>query len=280
MSKFLLKKIILCVFIVNMVIGAFSFEKGWVFGLRADFGGTLSLPNVSEKTLKYLNPLATDMTGFLSGLLVGGEASLGYVFDSNELFGLPKNHSFSGIDVQGYVGVGMGNMSQKTTAEENGTPIDVFVVVDYTPVVSFGLKTHALFFDNRFSVGLGIGGEALLDYAPQYLLYSSEPDVIGTEIGTVVVPDEMLLKMNPLAFSTRFELGYAIPVLPTTEFVLGVYSQFNLYKPGYLTLPPSLEDLAQSNAVPPNSLDFTKEFPDYWLNSFDFGVNIGIALRI
>ncbi len=280
MKKFIMKKIMLGIFIVNMVACAFSFEKGWVFGLQADFGGTLSLPDVSEETLKYLNPLATEMSGFLSGLLIGGEASLGYIFDSSDLFGLPENHSFSGIDVQSYVGVGMGNMSQKTSAVQNGQPIDVFVVVDYTPVVSFGLKTHALFFNNRFSVGVGVGGKALLDYTPQYLLYSSEPGIIGTEIGTVVVPDELLLKMNPLAFSTRLEIGYSIPILSTTEFLIGFYSQLNLYKPGYLTLPPSLEDLAQSNAVPPNSLDFSQEFPDYWLNSFDFGVQIGIALKV
>ncbi len=280
MKNCFFKKIIIGLSILHIATFCFSFESGWIFGVRADFGGTQSLPSVSEETLKYLNPLATEMSGFLSGLLIGGEASVGYIFDTNDIFSLSKNHIFSGIDVQGYVGVGMGNMSQKTSAEQGGVPIDVFVVVDYTPVVSFGLKSHALFFNNRFSVGLGIGGKALLDYTPQYLLYSSEPSIIASEIGTVVVPDDLLLKVNPLAFSIRFEMGYAIPILPTTEFLIGFYNQFNLYRPGYLTLPPSLEKLAQDNASPPNSLDFSQEFPDYWLNSLDFGINIGISLKI
>ncbi len=280
MNKIITKKVCMLLFLLSIAVHLFSFDKGWTLNFRADFGGTLSLPNVSEETLKYLNPSATEMTGFLSGLLIGGEMAVGYIFDSNEVFGLSQNHSFSGIDLQGYVGIGMGNMSQKSISEFNGTAIDVFVVVDYTPVVNFGVKSHALFFDNRFSIGLGVGGKALLDATPQYTIYSSDPSMVKTEVGTIVVSDDLLLKMNPLAFSARFELGYAVPILQTTDLLFGFYSQFNLYKPGYITLPPSLEDLAQSTAASPNTLDFSQEFPDYWLNSFDFGVNLGIAVKL
>ncbi len=281
-----IKKVILIVVALSALSSAYSFDKGWVFGLRADFGGALTLPSISESTLKYMNPLATGMSGFLSGLLMGGEASVGYIFDSSESFGLAPDHAFSGVDVQGYVGVGMGNVSQKIAAESGGQPLDIFIIVDYTPVVNFGVKSHALFFDNRLSVGLGIGGKAILDYTPQYLVYSTVPAIIPTEIGTVIVPDDLLTKMNPLSFSGRFELGYAIPILPTTEFLLGFYTQYNLFSPGYLTVPPSLEAIAQNNrpGVVENPdaplLDFKQPFDDYWINSLDFGINIGIALKL
>ncbi len=280
------KKVLLLGVLLSITTMLFSFDKGWVFGLRADFGGALTIPSISDETLKYMNPLAEDMTGFLSGLLIGGEASVGYIFDSSDLFGLPENHSFSGVGLHSYVGVGMGNVSQRIAAVQNDMPLDIFIVVDYTPVVNFGLKSHALFFDNRFSVGLGIGGKAVLDYTPQYLVYSTDPKVIPTEIGVVIVPDDLLTKMNPLSFSGRLEIGYAIPILPTTEFLLGFYTQFNLFSPGYLTVPPTLENIAQTNrpgandTPPSEKLDFKRPFDDYWINSLDFGVNLGIALKL
>ncbi len=280
------KKAILLAILFTVATSAYTFEDGWVFGLKADFGGSLTLPSISESTLKYMNPLAVGMSGFLSGLLIGGEASVGYIFDSSDLFDLPEDHVFSGIQTSGYIGVGMGNVSQKIAAESGGEPLDIFIIVDYTPVVNFGIKGHALFFDNRMSVGLGIGGKAILDYTPQYLVYSTEPGLIPTEIGTVIVPDDLLTKMNPLSFSGRFELGYAIPILPTTEFLLGFYTQFNLFRPGYLTVPPSLEEIAQTNRpgatdTPASELlDFKQPFDDYWINSLDFGINIGIALKL
>ncbi len=281
-----IKKVIALVILMNIVTAAYSFEEGWVFGLRADFGGSVTLPSISESTLKYMNPLAVGMSGFLSGLLIGGETSVGYIFDSADLFGLPENHVLSGIQTSAYIGVGMGNVSQKIAAESGGEPLDIFIVVDYTPTVNFGIKGHALFFDNRMSVGLGLGGKAILDYTPQYLVYSTVPGLIPTEIGTVIVPDDLLTKMNPLSFSGRFELNYAIPILPTTEFMIGFYSQFNLFRPGYLTVPPSLEEIAQTNRPGANDvpasdlLDFKQPFDDYWINSLDFGVNIGIALKL
>ncbi len=280
------KKIVLVVFLLNIVWSAAAFEKGWVLGLRADFGGSLTLPRISEETLKYMNPKAIGMSGFLSGLLIGGEITTGYIFDSADLFDLPKNHPFSGLGVYGYVGMGQGNLSQRITAAENGQEFDIFIVVNYTPVVTFGAKVNALFFDNRLSVGLGIGGKAILDYTPEYLLYSTMPSIVPTEIGTVIIPDDMLTKMNPLAFSTRLEVGYAIPVVSTVEFVLGFFTQFNLFSPGYLTIPPSLEEMAQNNRPgvsddpPSEKLDFKQPFDDYWLNSLDFGVNIGFMLKL
>ncbi len=287
MKKLFYKKALLVALLFTAISSVHSFEKGWVFGLRADFGGALTLPSISETTLKYMNPLATGMSGFLSGLLIGGEASAGYIFTSSELFDIPTDHAFSGIGVHGYLGVGMGNVSQKISAEQNGQPLDIFIVVDYTPVVNFGVKGHALFFDNRLSVGLGLGGKAVLDYTPQYLVYSTVPSIIPTEIGTVIVPDDLLTKMNPLSFSSRLEVNYAIPILPTTEFMMGFYTQFNIFSPGYLTVPPSLEAIAQSNrpgiveqGEDAPLLDFKQPFDDYFINSLDFGINIGIALKI
>ncbi len=283
MKKNYIKKIILFLIIIHISTLLFSIEKGWTLNVRADVGGTLSTPSVSDETLQYLNPLATEMSGFLSGLLFGGEVSVGYVFDTSDVF---NSTAFTGIYVQGFAGVGMGNMSQKISAEQGGIPIDIYMIVDYSPVVNFGVKAHGLFFDNKLYAGIGIGGKALLDYTPQYTLYSSEPSVVETEVGIVSVSDELLEKMNPLAFSTRVEFGYIIPMIPTMDFLIGFYTQLNLYRPGYISMPPSLEESAQTNRpgadeIPPSPLlDFTQPFDDYWLNSVDFGINLGIAFKL
>ncbi len=51
----------------------FSFGSGAHLQLRSDFGGTLTLPEISDESLYYLNNRATEMNGTTSNLLMGGE---------------------------------------------------------------------------------------------------------------------------------------------------------------------------------------------------------------
>ncbi len=277
------KKIILTVLICNIVVGAFAFDKGWTLGLRADFGGSLTLPSIPQEDLLKLNPLAKSMTGGLSNLLTGAQVSLGYIFDSNELFpGLNDSSAFSGVGVNAYLGFGQGNATEKISAVVEGTdppqPLDIFIVVDYLPVISFGVEGEALFFKNRFSVGLGLGAKMIADMTPEYLAYATDNIFANgnssSEVGTIIVTEEMMTKMNAFMFSTKLDLGYHVPILPTTELVLGFFTQFNLYKPKYLTVPASLASMGGLDPSTPLAS------PNFWLNSLDFGVNLGFLFKL
>ncbi len=278
-----MKKTVLVLLLCTVVFSASAFDKGWVLGLRADFGGALTLPSIPLEDLKKLNPLAEGMYGGLSNLLMGGQVSVGYIFDTNELFpGLEKDSAFSGIGVNAYLGFGQGNASQKISAVVDGTdppqPLDIFIVVDYLPVISFGVEADALFFDNRFSVGLGLGAKMIADFTPEYLAYATDNIFASgnssSEVGTIIVSEEMMTQMNAFMLSTKVEVGYHVPLMPTTELVLGFFTQFNLYKPKYLTVPASL---AAMGGLDPSKL---LPSPNFWLNTLDFGVNLGFLIRL
>ncbi len=276
-----MKKTVLALLLSTIVFSVSAFEKGWVLGLRADFGGALTLPSIPLEDLQKLNPLASDMTGMLSNLLMGGQVSVGYIFEAEELFpDLREDSVFSGISVNGYLGFGQGNTSQKISAadEITGAALDIFIVVDYLPVINFGVETEALFFENRFSVGLGIGAKMIADFVPSYLAYSTDALFAGgnstSEVGEIIVTEEMIENMNAFAFSSKLDLAYHVPLMPTTELVLGFFTQFNLYKPEALTVPASLAEMG--------GLDSSKPLPspNYWLNSLDFGATLGFLFKL
>ncbi len=283
MNKSKFKKIALVVLMLNVVFMASAFEKGWVLGLNADFYGSVTLPSIPIEDLHKLNPLANKMSGFISAMLMGGQASVGYIFDSQDWIpSLSGDSVLSGFAVKGYLGVGQGSTTQKISAQavagDPASAFDIFMIVNFLPTLNFGAEFEVLMFENRFSVGLGLGTKAILDMSPAYLVYSTAPDVVGTEVGEIIVPPDMMMKMNAFAFSTKLDLGYNVPILPTTELTLGAYTQFNVYKPKYLTVPPSLLKMATDNGANPDELN--APFPNYWLNSLDFGVSLGLMFRL
>ncbi len=271
------KRFFLVIILLNFTLLLSAFDKGWTLGLQADVGGSYTMPSIPLEDLQILNPMAKKMTGMLSAMLMGGELSVGYIFDSQDWIPtLSKDSVVSGFAINGYVGMGQGSTVQKITAEATGVEFDIFMVVDFLPTVNAGAEFEVLLFENRFSVGLGLGTKAILDMTPAYLVYASA--VLDTEVGEIIVPPDLMMKMNPFAFSANLNLGYNVPILPTTELVLGAYAQFNLFKPKYLTVPASLLDMAVTNGADPEKL--RSPFPNYWLNSLDFGVNIGFLFRL
>jgi len=252
-----------------------AFETGPLLYLRADFGGALTTPFISDKSLKQFNRDAVKMSGMMSSLLMSGEIEGGYVFGSDTFFGLRKNHPFSALGTFAFLGFGQGNTSQKVSAIVSGKSFDTFMVVDFMPVVDFGISAKAYFFHNRLALGAGIGGRLIADMSPDYLVYSTDTNIIPTQVGQIIVTEDMMKKMNPLMFSTKVIIEYNIPVLETTDIVMGWYTRYNIYRPKYLTAPPKLVQIAESNGG-----NLTKPFPDYWLNSLDFGVNIGFAFKL
>jgi hypothetical protein len=117
----------------------------------------------------------------------------------------------------------------------------------------------------------------ITDMSPEYLSCSTMPDLISTEIGRLIITEEMKEQMNPFMISAKFLMEYNIHILPTTEFVLGAYIRYSFYKPGYLTIPPSLLEMALDDNP---AFDINREHPDYWINSLDFGVSIGLAFKL
>lgn len=274
-----MKRILILIVLLNTVFVASAFEKGWTLGLKADVGGSFTLPSIPIESLKVLNPMASKMSGFLSAMLLGGQATVGYIFDSQDWIpSLAEDSVLSGFAVNGYLGIGQGSTCQKISADVSGEALDIYMIVNFLPTLNLGAEFEVLMFENRFSVGIGLGTKAILDMSPAYLVYSTAPDVIKTEVGEVIVPPEMMLKMNAFGFSANLNVGYSVPILPTTELVLGGYFQFNAYKPKYLTVPPSLKKMAIDNGATEEALN--APFPKYWLNSLDFGINCGLMFRL
>ena len=268
-------KSVLLILLFTAALPLAAFQGGPLLYLRADFGGGITLPKISTSSLKEFNKDAVKMSGMMSALLMSGEVEGGYVFDSARFFGLRKKHPFSALGTFAFLGIGQGNASQKVSALPAGQELDTFMSVDFTPVVNFGLSAKAYFFNNRLGIGAGVGGRMIADMSPDYLVYSTDSEAVPTEVGQIIVTQEMMQKMNPLMFSMKGMIEYNIPVLDTTDVVLGWYTRYNIYRPKYLTAPPSLAKIAKQNGG-----DITQPFPDYWLNSLDFGLNLGFAFKL
>ncbi|MGP1458773.1 MAG: hypothetical protein ACTTKL_05630 [Treponema sp.] len=265
-----MKKIVTAVFAaISMGAAANALDGGPLLYLRANFGGGLTDPHISEGSLKKFNKGASKMTGLMSGLLLSGEVEGGYVFASERFFHLRKGHPFSALGTFAYLGVGQGNSAQKVTADTGSSMLDTFISVDFMPVIDFGLSAKAYFFRNRLAIGAGLGGRMIADTRPKYLYYTSDPST-KPNVGEIIITEDMIKKMNPLMFSLKGTMEYNIAVLQTTDVVLGWFTGYNFYQPKYLTAPAELATAA----------DLSSPVPDYWLNSLDFGLNAGFAFKL
>ena len=195
-------KLLYILILVFSIFPAAAFQGGPLLYLHADFGGGLTTPFISDKSLKQFNSNALEMSGMMSSLLMSGELEGGYVFDSNRFFGLSKGHPFSALGVFVYLGFGQGNSGQKITADTGSSTIDTFVFIDFMPVVDFGISAKAYFFRNRLALGAGIGGRLIADTRPDYMFYTSDP-ASKPKVGEIIVTEDMIKKMNPLMFSTK-----------------------------------------------------------------------------
>ena len=262
----------LCVSVVILwlvsITNVVAFEKGWVLNVKANVGGSLTLPAIAQDDLDRLG--AQSMKGS-TGYIVGGRAEIGYIFDAPTFFNLPGNHWFDGVGAFGYVGVSQGYTGQKIHFETVNTQKNVEVHVDmfYTPVFTFGATGKAYFLNNRLAAGLTIGGTVLADSSPSYEVYSSHEQV-DSAVGTISP------QTGGNKVSANFDLlaEYTIPLLPTMELILGGYGSFNLYPSQYLVLPQ--EVLEKGNA----GFNQEEKLSSYFLNSFDFGLTFALGFKL
>ena len=275
------KFLVVMLFMITSIL--YSFEEGFIWGLRANFNGSLTLPSISQEDLDKMG--AASMKGAV-GYTMDGEAELGYLFGAERWFGKEKSDfsKFSGMSLYVSIGVGTGFSGMVSGNTIGGATVNVFMNVNYKPVISFGIGSKLYLLESRMAIGLQLGGKVIADTSPEYLAYSDSdstfasltPPVTLPEMGELIVTDFMKKNMNPVMFSIKLMLEYNQPINDRVEVVLGIYTRFNIYKPKYITMPTSLLGVIQG--IRPS---FTAEtpMPTYYINSFDFGVTLGLQFR-
>lgn len=275
------KFLVVMLFMITSIL--YSFEEGFIWGLRANFNGSLTLPSISQEDLDKMG--AASMKGAV-GYTMDGEAELGYLFGAERWFGKEKSDfsKFSGMSLYVSIGVGTGFSGMVSGNTIGGATVNVFMNVNYKPVISFGIGSKLYLLESRMAIGLQLGGKLIADTSPEYLAYSDSdstfasltPPVTLPEMGELIVTDFMKKNMNPVMFSIKLMLEYNQPINDRVEVVLGIYTRFNIYKPKYITMPTSLLGVIQG--IRPS---FTAEtpMPTYYINSLDFGLTLGLQFR-
>lgn len=275
------KFLVVMLFMITSIL--YSFEEGFIWGLRANFNGSLTLPSISQEDLNKMG--AAYMKGAV-GYTMDGEAELGYLFGAERWFGKEKSDfsKFSGMSLYVSIGVGTGFSGIVSGNTIGGATVNVFMNVNYKPVISFGIGSKLYLLESRMAMGLQLGGKVIADTSPEYLAYSDSdstfasltPPVTLPEMGELIVTDFMKKNMNPVMFSIKLMLEYNQPINDRVEVVLGIYTRFNIYKPKYITMPTILLGVIQG--IRPS---FTAEtpMPTYYINSLDFGLTLGLQFR-
>lgn len=249
-----------------------SFDNGMVLIVLANFTGSLTDPYISKTDLAKMG--ANTFKGGI-GFNMSGEFELGYIFGKRRWFPQNKNRNLSGVGLFFVLGVGQGSASQASGSFQEGKQVNVFFSAKYMPVLQFGATTKVYFFHNRMALGSFIGAKMIADPKPEYYFYSNNPEIFPTEVGTLIITNEMMKKMNPLMFSVKAFIEYNQPILRTLQMVLRFYGEYNVFKPKYITMPPKLENAAKINV----KFDPSKPIQSLYLNSFDFGISVGLSFK-
>ena len=289
-----IKKLFFLVMFVFVSFSAFAFEEGFTLGLKAIFSGSYTDPHINEADKEYLG--AAFMRG-MAGFIMNGEAELTYIFDSKRYFNYTNNNIFGGLGLAFNLGIGQG-FSGQISGQYNeliGKDIEVYCRVYMTPIVTFGTAVKAMLFKNRFAVGFGLGGRMLADPQPTYELYTNLTDEEAKklynngngpdfypETGTLYIPGSMMKKMNPLGLVLKTSIEYNQPVITRMDIMIGAYASYTIYKPGHVALPKKIAKAAIENGKNKGiDVNFERDpIKSFFMNSVDFGVNLGLLFKI
>lgn len=276
------KKAVAVVLLTVIAIHLYAFDSGFTLGLKANFSGSYTDPHIGKKDMEYLG--AQFMRGMV-GFVMSGEAELAYAFDAVRYFNCQTNDVFSGLRLAFNLGVGQGFSGQISGSDG----VEVYCRVYMTPIVTFGTAVKAMFFQNRFALGFGLGGKMLADPQPTYELYTNlnekqlkalkqEGADFYPETGTLYIPKSMMKKMNPLGLTLKTSIEYNQPVISRMDLTVGAYMSYTIYKPGYVSLPRKLMENAKK--VNPK-IDFEKDkLKSFYMNNFDFGISLGLLFKV
>lgn len=289
-----IKKIVFFVMFVFVSFSAFAFEEGFTLGLKANFSGSYTDPHINEADKEYLG--AAFMRG-MAGFIMNGEAEITYIFDSKRYFNYTNNNIFGGLGLAFNLGIGQG-FSGQISGQYNeliGKDIEVYCRVYMTPIVTFGTAVKTMLFKNRLAIGFGVGGRMLADPQPTYELYTnltdeetkilhnngSGPDFYP-ETGTLYIPGSMMKKMNPLGLVLKTSIEYNQPVITRMDITIGAYASYTIYKPGHVALPKKIAKAAIENGKDKGiDVNFERDsIKSFFMNSVDFGVNLGLLFKI
>lgn len=275
------RKFLFIVSIITLIISinAHGFDEGFIWSLKANFNESLTIPSINNSDLDKMG--ASFLKGSM-GFTMDGEAELGYLFGVDRWFGGKKSDfsKFSGMSLYASIGVGSGFSGLISGGTYNNVSVKMFINVNYSPIITFGVGSKLYLLESRLALGLQLGGKIIADTSPEYLAYADQKidfnDIKLPEVGEIVVTDFMMKNMNPVMFSIKLMLEYNQPISERVEVVLGMYSRFNIYKPNYITMPDTLMKMLTN--VRPN---FTAQTPlnSFYLNSFDFGLSLGLQFK-
>lgn len=283
--------LIVCFFFASS-IPLIAYGSGFTLGIKAYPSATYTLPHISKEDIEYLG--GKGMKGML-GYITTGAAELAYNFDSVRYFGYQDTSIFSGLGLAGYFGVGQG-FSGQISGQYNEVvgDINVYCRVYMKATLNMGATLKTLLFNNRMSINFGTGINMLLDPHPTYELTTnlSTEDVeklrnppgnidFSNEVGTLLITDEMMKKMNPVGFVFNFGLDYYQPVTQHMQLTLGGFVAYTVYKPGYVSLPQKLADAAKKGAeAKGREIDLTKPIKSFYMNSVNFGLSVGLLFEV
>lgn len=292
------------IFIFLLIIMPLQFlaaKDNLTLGLKANFLGSYTNPQIGKQDKEYLG--ADFMRGMV-GFIMSGEAELTYAFDAVRYFNCQTIDVFSGLGLAFNLGIGQGFSGQISgTKGQRFTvggktylkDIEVYCRVYMTPVVTFSTAVKALFLQKRLAVGIGVGGKMLADPHPTYELYTNlteeEAKILNNngngpdfypETGTLLIPSQMMQKMNPLGVTLKTSVEYYQPVIPRMDITIGTYMSYTIYKPGYVSLPKKIAQAAVENGkLKGIDVNFERDkLKTFYMNNLDFGVSLGLLFRV
>ena len=282
------KRAALTLLLVSAAMQIYAFDSGFTLGLKAFFSGSYTEPHSGQADKDYLG--AQFMRGMV-GFVMSGDAELTYIFDAKRYFNYQTSNTFSGLGLSFNLGIGQGFSGQISGSYNEGLAkdIEVYCRVYMTPIVTFGTTVKAMFFQNRFALGFGLGGKMLADPQPTYELYTNLTEEqlkdlkrqgfdFYSETGTLYIPEAMMKKMNPLGLVLKTSLEYNQPVISRMDITIGAYMSYTVYKPGYVSLPKKLMETAKKQN---NKIDFENDkLKSFYMNNVDFGISLGLLFKV
>ena len=269
-----------------------AFDTGFTLGMKVYPTGTVTRPHISKEDMAYLG--GSGMKGML-GYVTTGAVELTYLFDSVRYFGYKDMSIFSGLGLSGYFGIGQGFSGQISGSKNEVVgDINVYCRVYMKATLNMGSTLKTFLFNKRMSVNFGLGLNMLLDPHPTYELTTnlSSEDIeklknspaqldFSNEVGTLLITDEMMKKMNPVGYVFNCGIDYYQPITQHMQLTLGTFLSYTVYKPGYVTLPQKLVEAAkQGAAARGEEIDLSKPIKSFYMNSLNFGLSIGLVFEV
>ena len=109
----------------------------------------------------------------------------------------------------GYLGIGTGYLGQSFsgTFKNNSEKANIFVNLNYAPVLDFGIGTKVHLLEDRLLLGLSIGGKFIIDSSPESYIYSN--NTINNNDGNEGTTTEGYISVGAIV-GKNFENGQVI----------------------------------------------------------------------